>query len=250
LSVNTDSVLTFSTTSRSDGTSAVDLATIVTSGLPILCLDTCSILDIMRDLNRETVREHESVAAHDLLTAMESNLLISVIAPQVTFEIGENSTTVEDEANKGLAKLRRTLVRIDGVIAAFGGRGRMETAHLDGHVTRARALVDRWIAAATPIDQPATIADRALRRLNDARTPSRKGKESTKDCVIIENYIDFVDEFRKAGGTSKAVFVSSNTKDYAGDVGVTLKSDLAVEFTTIGLEYAPNLSAAKHSLGL
>jgi hypothetical protein len=49
---------------------------------------------------------------------------------------------------------------------------------------------------------------------------------------------------------SKIVFVSPNTKDYAGEPGTALKPDLAQEFATLGMEYAPNLAAAKHLLGV
>jgi hypothetical protein len=94
------------------------------------------------------------------------------------------------------------------------------------------------------------IASRALLRLNQARTPARKGRDSMKDCVVIETYLDAVGELRAAGLESKIVFVSPNTKDYAGEPGRALKPDLAQEFATLGMEYAPNLAAAKHLLGM
>ena len=48
-----------------------------------------------------------------------------------------------------------------------------------------------------------------------------------KDCVVIESYLDIVSSLRTAGLTSKIVFVSSNTRDYAGETGRALKADFS-----------------------
>ena len=71
-----------------------------------------------------------------------------------------------------------------------------------------------------------------------------------KDCVVIETYMDVIAKIRDAGLTSKVVFASSNTKDYMGETGRILNPDLAAEFAKLSIEYAPNLAAARHFLGL
>jgi hypothetical protein len=229
---------------------AVDIAAIVAGGAPVLCIDTCSLLDIVRDPRRDTARPHEAVAAHDLVAAAEDGRLTILIAPQVVGELGDNRAKVEGETTAALEKLREMARRIDGLVAAFGVAGTMDTSHLAGHVDRASALLDRWLSAAFTIVEGPEIAARAFDRVRTARTPSRQGKENMKDCAVIETYLEVVAAFRSAGGTTKAVFVSANTNDYAGDVGVVLKGDLAAEFAALELEYEPNLAAAKHALGL
>ena len=104
--------------------------------------------------------------------------------------------------------------------------------------------------AATPMPAAAHIASRAFLRLNQARAPARKGKDSMKDCVVIETYLDVAARLRAAGLKSKIVFASSNTKDYTGDTRRALRPDLAEEFALLEMEYAPNLAAARHLLGL
>ena len=54
---------------------------------------------------------------------------------------------------------------------------------------------------------------------------------------------------RGAGVTPPIVFLSSNTNEYLTESKV-LKPDIAAEFGTINLGYAPNMSAAKYALGL
>jgi hypothetical protein len=230
----------------------VDMAAVIASGAPILCVDTCSLLEILRDPCRETIRAHEASAAHHLVAAAEAQRLIVVIARQVDVELRDNRKNVESETTVSLERFQRNLRRIDEVAAAFGAAGTMDTQHLVGHVARARTLVDRWVRSAVMLAERPEIASRAWDRdrVRTARTPSRKGKENMKDCTVIETYLDFIGEFRNAGGTSKAIFVSANTKDYAGDVGVALKPDLAAEFDVLGLDYRPNFAAARHALDL
>jgi hypothetical protein len=231
--------------------SASEIARVATLGAPVLCFDTCTVLDLMRDPTRDSVRAHERQAAIELLAAIETGTdLIALMADQVGFEFRENVKAVEDEASKSLKKLRDQLTRIDSVAAVYGSNGQVNLSHLDDHMTRARRVVDRWITAATSAAQEADIASRALLRLNQVRTPAKRGKDSMKDCVVIETYLDTVSKLRTAGLASKIVFVSSNTNDYAGEPGTALKADLAHEFMSLNVEYAPNLAAAKHLLGL
>jgi hypothetical protein len=231
--------------------SGTAIARIAALGAPVLCFDTCTALDLMRDPTRDGIREHERLAALALLAAAERGIdLVLLMADQVAFEFRENATAVENEAIQALVRLKGQISRIDAVAAAYGSKGRANLDHLDDHVSKARAVANRWIAAARPARQGSDIASRALLRLNQARTPARKGKDSMKDCVVIETYLDVVAQLRNAGLPTRIVFASSNTKDYAGVTGTNLNSDISSEFSALSLDYAPNLAAAKHQLGL
>jgi len=228
-----------------------DLGGIVALNAPVLCLDTCSLLDMMRDPTRDTIREPERRAVHDLLTAVEGgSALVALVADQVVAEFDVHADEIEKEAGRALQKLRDDLARIDAVAAVYGSAGPTDLSHLDDHVTRARRVVGRWFAAAKPAVQASHIPVSAWKRVTQARTPARKGKESMKDCVVIETYLDVVGSLRSAGLKSKVVFVSSNKKDYAVETGSTLRPDLAADFDPLGMEYAPNMAAAKHLLGV
>lgn len=230
---------------------ATGIATIAALGLPLLCFDTCTALDLMRDPTRDDARIHEREAALVLLGAAEGSAgLVTVVADQVAFEFRENVRTVEDETRRSLARLKAQVGRVDAVAAVYGGVGRAALDHLDDHVARARAVADRCIQAARSARQGDDIADRALARLNQGRTPARRGKDSMKDCVVIEIYLDVVSRIRTAGFAGRAVFTSSNTKDYAGEAGAVMRPDLARECEAPGMSYAPNLAAARFMLGL
>lgn len=228
-----------------------DITRLVRLGAPILCLDTCSILDVMRDPTRDSARAQDAQAALDLLGALETGSgLIGLLAEQVSLEFTEHVDRIEDEAEQALNKLKDRIKRIDAITTVFGASANTNLLHLDAHVKRARVVVNRWIAAATSTNQSSDVASRALFRLNQARTPARKGKDSMKDCVVIETYLEEISCLRSAGLTSNIVFVSSNVKDYTNDSGSHLRPDLAAEFATLKIEYATNLGMAKHLLGL
>lgn len=227
-----------------------EIARLVGLSAPILCLDTCSLLDVMRDPTRDNVYAHEAKLALRLLELVETKLdLVALIAEQVRLEFDEHADAIEQETVQALEKLQHRVERIDAIASAFGGIGKTDLSYLNSHASRARAVANRWIAGATMAPQSPDIPVKALARVNQARTPARKGKDSIKDCVVIETYLDFVGKLRNAGLTTRIVFASSNTKDYRGEPGPHLKADLAAEFAGLNMEYAPNLGAAARLLG-
>ena len=219
--------------------------------LPVLCVDTCTLLDVVRDITRETVTTGDVNAGFALLSLAEAGSgLIVLMAEQVTLEIASNVATVEQEAQAALQKFLAQAQRIHDVAMAFGAQGHIQVHHLDGHVSRAKPVLDRWMQVACVVPHNEGVASRAFRRVNEPRTPARRGKESMKDCVIVESYVEAASQLRAAGLTAPIVFASSNTKEYFAPSTRHLQADIAGDLAAVGIEYAPNFGAAKHSLRL
>jgi hypothetical protein len=186
-----------------------------------------------------------------LLAAVESKtILVGLIATQVQLELVEHVDHVQEEAKDAMARLGDRVKRIDAIASALGAVGSTDLSHLDDHVVRARAAVDRWVLAALNVPQSNDTAGRALSRLNQAQAPAHKGKDSMKDCVVIETYLEAIRDLREDGLTAPVVFVSSNTKDYAEAPGSRLRAELATEFAPLNIEYASTWDLAKHILGV
>lgn len=237
-------------TSGAEAVPAADLAAIAAQGLPVLCLDTCTALDLVRNPARDGIEPHERTAAVGLLAAVEQGRLVALTAEQVDLEIVDNLPSVEDEAARGLRKLKTQVLRVDALDGVYGGTGRLNLDHLDDHVVRARGIFDRWTACARSARPGTDVAARAFGRVSQGRTPARKGKESMKDCVVVETYLEAVAVLRTAGLVVPIVFASSNVNDYTNGAGSRLRADLALDFATLNLGYASNWAAAKHSLGV
>ena len=200
---------------------------------------------------RDTVVMHERKAAFALLEAAEKSIDLEVLfAHQVVHELNEHIDEIEKETSDAIGELKVRLKRVDEVASVYGSQGTTNLTHLDDHANRGRAIVERWNAIATVVPQNSDITSRAFTRVNQAKTPARKGKDSMKDCVVIETYLEVVSELRSANLTTPIVFVSSNVKDFTGTNRTILKPDLGTDFLNLGLGYAPNMAAAKHLLGL
>lgn len=228
-----------------------EIADVVALGLPVLCFDTCTALDLIRNPTSEDARPHEREAALELLAAAESGSgLVTMIADQVAHKFDENCPTVEAGAIEALRRLKSQVDPFGGVDAVYGRVGWASLDHLDDHVARARTVVDRWIRAAKAAPQGADVAARAVARMLQSRAPAGKGKDSMKECVVIEAYLELVYRLRPGGFAAGIVFASSNVNNDMQGTDTELRAVLAQEFAALGLSYAPNLAAAKFTLGL
>jgi hypothetical protein len=229
---------------------AADLVRVRLLGAPVLFVDTCMLLDLVRDISRDDVQPHNISQAMRLLEMAEKNDLVVVMAAQVQLELADNQQAVLDAARSGLQKFLDRVHRVDDVARAFGITGSTATAHLVDHVARAEAVLQRWATAATLAPAGADTDGRAMRRVTQARAPARKGKESAKDCLVVESYLEVAEQLRAGGFIGRIVFASSNTQEYVDVNTRALHRDLQADFGVHVVDYAPNFPAAKHSLGL
>ena len=174
----------------------MDAKAIASAGRPVLLIDTCSILDVMRDPTREMLRLHERQAGLDLLAAAEDGTLSGVVAHQVALEFAEYDQSVQDEADRALKKLRGQIDRVNQLSATLGAPGPLNLTHLDDHVARTRKIVGRWLMQLVPYNPDATVLEKAIARMNGNIAPARRGKDSSKDCIVFETYLKVADVLR------------------------------------------------------
>jgi len=227
----------------------MDAHAIATARTPILFIDTCSLLDIMRDPTRDALKINEIEAAVQLADIADVGGVHLAIAEQVSIEFAMHDQRVQDDAHQKLGKLRNTLDTLNKLSGILGSPGAIDHSHLDDHVSLARNLVDRWLIKSDIISTPSEAPTKAFTRMNANRAPATRGKESSKDCLILETYLSAATELRAAGVTSPIVFVSSNTREFLTG-GSVLKPEIVDDFAPSQIDYAPNVAAAKHRLGI
>jgi hypothetical protein len=212
-----------------------------------LCFDTCSIPDIMRDPTRDNARTHERRAVIDLIGAAEQGSLHCPIADQVQTEFYAHDGNVQEETRRAIARLREQVERVNEISGVYGSLGISDLSHLEDHVERARASIDRLMSTSHPVVPGPTGHANAFARSNAARPPARQGKDSAKDCLVYETYLEAATNLRAGGLASPIVFLSSNTSDYLSPARI-LKEQIVLEFGAVTIDYAPNAAAAKHAL--
>jgi hypothetical protein len=229
----------------------VNVGEIVYAAVPVLCVDTCAVLDLMRDPTRETALPRIRKAGLDLVDLAEQGGLAILLADQVALEFAANEPDVREEASRALRKLRQQVERLDELAGVYGAKGTAEMGHLDDHVDRARAVVARLMDVAICVTPSNDIPGRAMVRVNEARAPAAKGKESFKDCVVFETYLEAGAQLRAGGCQAPIVFVSSNPKEYfEPGGGSVLKADIAHDLGIPGMAFAVSMEHAKNALGL
>ncbi len=229
----------------------MNVSEIVSADVPVLCVDTCAVLDLMRDPTRETSKPQIRRAGLDLISLAERGSLVVLIADQVVQEFEANEARVLDEASRALSKLRQQVKRIDELVGIYGAQGTAQLGHLDDHIERSRTVVNRFIKVAVRVTPSADIPARAITRVNQARAPAAQGKDSVKDCVVFETYLEAGAQLRMGGCHTPIVFVSSNSKEYIEPGGsIRLKSDILNDLEGHQIGFAVSLEHAKHALGL
>ena len=222
----------------------------MTNDPPVLCLDTCTVLDILRDPLRTDVKIEEHAASLRLLEIAEGGTELDVrVAPLVLEEYEQLADQIQQEANERLTRFKSDIQKLDRLVHLHGANGSLGNHHWDGLVERCRVVSDRWLGVSKTAPAPPDVAHRAYERVVKPMRPARRGNNEFKDCVILETYLDFVAKIR-ATSSRKIVFVSSNVKDYANPRGNNIAEELESEFNALSLEYAPNMRTVGGLLGL
>lgn len=173
---------------------------------PLLCLDTCIILDVIRDPTRHDKQAEYQSASVDLLSALENDRLVSVVAAQVVLELERNRKRVLDETKNILAGLRKKLYRVNNMAGVVGDVARVDLMHFDAYGQRTDSIASRWLDGSKKVDHSADVANRALNRNNMGIAPARRGK-SHEDCVVVETYLELVRGLRGRDFAETVVFV-------------------------------------------
>lgn len=212
---------------------------------PVLCVDTCSLLDVLRGPLRPG-GARTIAAANDLLVAEQAGRLTLFITNSMLPEFARNELDVRKE-------LARYLLNLDDSIQATSDClqqcGLPATSVSFSHSSLATQLDAKYVTAFRAchvLDDDDDAKSRAMDRVVKRLRPSRKG--SALDANIIEHYLGLGAALLAASSRQPFVFVSSNTNDYC-EAGV-LHQDLTADFRAVRLEYASTLPWAKKALGL
>ena len=181
-------------------------------------------------------------------THAEAGRLICLMAKQVSTEFTDHDLPVQEEATRKITKLRLQIEQVNKIAAIYGAPSTISFDHLDDHVARARVEVGRWLSQLALVIPSTAAPGKAFARMNAGIAPAKRGKESSKDCLVYETYLEAARELRAAGLTTPIVFLSSNTNEYLEERRI-LKPEIAAEFSQLTMDYSPNMAAAKHELG-
>ena len=231
-----------------------DLAAELTrADVPVLLLDTCTILDVVRAPIREQLGIHNIDAVHTLIgrAAAAPPAVSFVITEQVLQEFREHVDAVETKTRDALKKaadgLASILTRMQALSPDDCIPGAVDLLSL-GFPKKGRHLAEHIVQASFVLnDDHGEVIKKAWDRVRLAKPPATKAEQSMKDCLIVESCLRLAAILRSGGFSRNMVFATSNTKDYQQDCR-SLHPVLREDFASTCLEYSSNWSAARHEL--
>ena len=230
-------------------TIAEAVADLVFEPRPILCLDTCDFLDVIRSLEEDGNSQAATVRRLVDQLISDAKQLQVIITSLVQHEWRQ---TIEGSIKRASSHLIETDQRIARVVDSCEhakiavGRPPADYARLplvQGLVDLAESLM----SGAMILAKDDLCIERALSRVMDRRRPSHKGQ--IKDSIHLEHYLELSRQLSQAHFSQPILFVSANKADF-WDGPPQLHSDLKNEFDNVGLHFFGKLEAALGRLGL
>ncbi len=223
-----------------------DVAAVITgSPAPVLFLDSCILLDIVRAPLRN--KPNEIQFARLFLAAVQKTpkTIHLLVASPTRREWTDHIAETENEST----------IAVNGcnaVASICGHMGLPPVAFLPAGVltlsSLLRSLSADLLAAAVSMDHDAAALGRAVDRIIASTHPAKPGGKGAKDSVILEHAVEATTQLRNAGFTGTCLFVSSNTKDFANAGSTSLHAQLTPAFNAVQLAYAVSLAHAENIL--
>jgi len=230
---------------------AVVAADLLAHPRPILCLDTCDLLDIIQCVAEGKAGRLERVRR--LVDALKGNadrvqLVVSYLVP---VEWGQNRAAVVAEVERKTRRVDEDINEIHVAWKHIGPSvpGPPPTYSGGGLHTALAALADAVLGWAVVLDRDEPCGGRALDRVQNKSRPSHGGM--VKDSIHLEHYLELCRQLHASGFPERRVFVSANKTDFwEAKYKPDIHPDLAPQLAAVGLEFFGTLEAALGSLGI
>jgi hypothetical protein len=205
---------------------------------PILFLDTCTLLDIVRAPLRDlTATVRAGVELRAMAGSGAVRLFVQDIVPD---EWADNLSAARRDGEDGVRAFTATWQ-----IAADLGQPAPPLP-----VVPPGALIDELERLSNDLLLAAQILDRdhagmswAIGRVAAKRKPS-SAKGAVKDCHILGHALQLSTLLAADGYPNSRVLVSSNRSDFAAPNAIGFHPDIVPDATATGLRYAVSLEAA------
>ncbi|EJY0884548.1 PIN domain-containing protein [Vibrio cholerae] len=187
---------------------------IAESNKPVLFLDTCVLLDVIRVSSRDGANVNTISTVNDLVNTDSMWLIISDV---VNSEWLQNVDKVYSEADNHLKSLGKGLVQFQSALAQLPSLGTFsytKRPHDYNIPSLLKDLSNQLREKALVIDFDTECAGKAMLRVVSNKAPSALGKDESKDCTIYEHYLELGKQLRAASFSNEIVFASSNKADF------------------------------------
>ena len=207
---------------------------------PVLYLDTCALLDVVRAPCRDRT-DHLLAAVARIEKAARAKRVVLCAAEITRDEWVRNIDVVLADVERSERDTDRAVQQF--VIAAQrAGKPRTARARIGALEVppKLRGWSERMLQSTVLVAPTAGVIEAAWGRQAQRRLPARRGKDSVGDCTIFETLLAIG---RGLGSTQPLVFLTSNTQDFG-------HPDLAMQLAPVGATAAFHWAWAANDLGV
>lgn len=218
--------------------------TIKNKNAPLLLIDTCSLLDVLRVPFRQSPKLSHLIGAKEILQRLKTNVLSVVITDLIEQEYLQNVNQTIEELMRFIENLNKNNERLLNVVESVGLANTLKVSNIDNKKLNSalKSISNGIIDNCIILEKDNDCILKAHERMILFNAPSARGKSESKDCVIIEHFLKLIRRLRNEGYSEKIAFSSSNSKDY-GDAP-KIKSPLDVDFNDLGIDYCNDFNWA------
>ena len=219
---------------------------------PVLALDTCVPLDIIRAGMRSQTDLIDGCRRLSEIVVTDPDRVQLIVTSLVVIEWGQNKEQVRQEMAEWITDTDRRILEIHKTCDRVGSplltqAPTYEDPQLIDSLT---SLGESLIQGAVVLDEDNACVMRAIDRVKQKRRPSHK--KEIKDSIHLEHYLEISRQLHAAGSKQPALFVSTNSSDFWADKNTDSAPhlDLEAELATAHLKFYGNIAFALRHLGI
>lgn len=195
----------------------IDEATnlLLNAPVPLLFLDTCAILDIIRlpfRVQEPSRAKSHLAAAQDAINLISNEKLKIILLPNVPTEYNDNIANTKEELSKYLNTIDKSIKVLKSLQLSTTVTIPDNFIYSLNTIETLDNICTNILSNSIHIKESDTLVLRANTRVVRDLPPSRKG--SIKDCIIYEHCLELSRQLRDNGFTETLIFHTSNTKDF------------------------------------
>lgn len=221
---------------------------IINHPAPILFIDTCTLLDIIRlpfRQKKSTTAKAYLDSAENAIQLIKDNKLRIVILPLILKEFGDNLPGTEDELSRHVKNLSSSLEILYSLHSK--SHDKLIVPDLLSFKTELilKKICNDLLELGIHVKQNDDTTLRANNRVIMNIPPSRKG--TLKDCIIYEHCLEMAALLRNQGFNEKMVFFTSNTEDFCENK-IKAKQPIHNELSNFNIGLCVNWTWAIHEI--
>jgi hypothetical protein len=219
---------------------------------PVLALDTCVPLDIIRAGMRSQTDLIEGCRRLSEIVVTDPDRVQLVVTSLVVIEWGQNKDQVRQEMTDWIIESDRRVLEIHRTWDRVGSPVMTQApTYMDPRwIDLLTSLGESLIQGAVVLDDDNGCVMRAIDRLKQKRRPSHR--KEIKDSIHLEHYLEISRQLHAAGYTQPAVFVSTNSSDFWADKNTPSAphTDLEAELAAAHLTFYGKIEFALRHLAI